>query len=149
MRRPHQPNDTANAAANRPQFAPPPRAHLVLDRINQRMRAREPCEHMRVEPAEPGQLQQLRPGHVENKRGDAHAQHLGKRERPHGAEPGAARQHPQPEEFQWQQQRNRNEKYEQRRVRRQASDRGGDTRSQRRPGNKVDDPGDDRAQMLP
>ena len=59
------------------------------------------------------------------------------------------RQHPQAEEFQRQQQRDRHEKDEQRRIGRQMLDRGGDAGLQLRPGDAVDDPRDERAQMLP
>jgi hypothetical protein len=54
----------------------------------------EPEHHVVVEPAEPGQLQELRPRHLEDEGRDAHADHLGERQRRHGAEPEAVRQHP-------------------------------------------------------
>ena len=100
-----------------------PLPDLFLVRIGQRVRPFQPHQHVLVEPAEPGELQQLRPRQLEDEGGDAHAHHLGERERRHGAEPEAARQQPQAEEFQRQQQDHRHQEHEQRRDAGQVPDR--------------------------
>ncbi len=126
-----------------------PLPHPCLDRIDQAVRPFEPDQHVLVEPAKPPQLQEFRPRQLEDEGGDAHAHHLGKTERSHGAEPEAARQQPQADQLDRKQQHDRNQKHQQRRQRRQPLDAGRDARLERIPGNPGDEPGDDRLQPLP
>src|SRR5262249_44813250 len=126
-----------------------PHKNLPLDRIDERVRPCEPGEYPLIEPPEPGKLQKLRLGQIEDESGDAETEQLRKDEHGRRRDPFAFRQQPEFEELQRQQEDERHREDDQGRGRREVADRVRDPLLEPLKWNARDDPGDERRKVLP
>ena len=120
-----------------------------LDRVDQLVRPVEPRQHVLVEPAEPGQLQQLGLGHLEHEGGDGDADELGQHQDDAGGDPLLVRQQPEAEQLERKQHAKRHDEHDQRGGRRQLANGAGEPGLDRPQRDARDDPGDDRLEMVP
>jgi len=106
-------------------------------------------ERKLIEPAKPGHLKQLRPGHVEDEGRYAEAEQLGQHQHEDRGEPLTMNQKIDLGELQRQQDDKRDHKHDQHCPRRQPFDQFRETALEPVPRNDVDDRRDQRAQTLP